>query len=80
LSPKIERTRHYRLTATRLRNLAESAQFPEVKDELLWLAEGYERLARAPEVRRLVDGHRVLEIDDLLDSADPAEMTIAAQQ
>jgi hypothetical protein len=44
--------------------LAESAQFPEVKKELLWLAEGYERLADAPESRRVVEGHRVLEMAD----------------
>jgi hypothetical protein len=44
--------------------LAESAQYPEVKKELLWLAEGYERLASAPDIRRMAEGHRVLEIAD----------------
>jgi len=36
--------------------LAESAQYPEVKKELLWLAEGYERLASAPDIRRMAEG------------------------
>ena len=69
MSSSTERASHYRLTAERLRSLAESAQFPEVKKELLWLAEGYERLAAAPEIRRLAEGHRVLELADAPGSA-----------
>jgi len=64
----------------RLRTLAASAQFPEVRDELLWLAEGYERLAGAPGTRRLADGHRILEINEAPESAEVPVMRAAARE
>jgi hypothetical protein len=50
--------------AQRLRGLADVAQFPEIRAELLWLAQSYDRLADAPEITRIMEGCRVLEILD----------------
>jgi hypothetical protein len=64
LAEHVDRTGHYRLLADRLRELADNAQFPEIRAELLWLAQSYERLAAAPELTRIAEGCRSLEILD----------------
>jgi hypothetical protein len=62
LSESVERTQEYLLAANKLRALAEAAQYPEIRAELLWLAQSYERLAGDPTMNRIVDGFRSLEM------------------
>ena len=57
-----ERADHYRALAERLRALAIASRQPEVRAELLWMAQSYERIAEGPELARIADGCRVLEI------------------
>lgn len=61
-----DRAQEYLTLANRLRAQAAASGSPEVKAELNWLALGYERLAAAPELRRIVDGFRSLEIPPFL--------------
>jgi hypothetical protein len=58
----VERAKQYRMAAANLRALADRVQTPEVRAELLWLAQSYDRLADAPALNRVVDGSRSLEI------------------
>lgn len=62
MSESVERTHQYRLAAEKLRRTAEAATLPEVRNELLWLASSYERLAADPTHHRIADGFRHLEM------------------
>src|ERR1051326_1205865 len=64
LSDHVDRIGQYRHLAARLRGLAEAAHLLETRAELLWIAQSYERLADAPGLTRIVDGHRTLELAD----------------
>ena len=57
-----ENVENHLLAANKLRALAEAAQYPEIRAELLWLAQSYERLAGDPTMNRIVDGFRSLEM------------------
>ena len=52
------------MAAANLRGLAARVHSPEVRAELLWLAQSYERLAADTTTDRIVDGFRSLEILD----------------
>lgn len=45
----MDRAEHYRKQAERLRTLAEGMNDQTIKDQMLKLAEGYERMARRAE-------------------------------
>ena len=62
MSESVERTQQYLLAAEKLRRTAEGATLPEVRNELLWLASSYERLAADPTHHRIADGFRHLDI------------------
>jgi hypothetical protein len=62
LSESVERAQHYILAAAKLRGLADGAGLPEVRAELLWLAQSYERLALDQTANKIVEGCRSLEI------------------
>ena len=64
MAERLERVTEYQLLAERFRGLAVASQFPEIRAELLWLAQSYQRLAEAPGLMRVADGHRVLEAVD----------------
>jgi hypothetical protein len=57
-----ERAEEYQRTAARLHTLALAAVLPEVRAELLWLAQSYQRLASMPATTCIVEGHRSLEV------------------
>ena len=59
---KVNSTQEYQSAAERLRDLALLTKSAEVRAELLWLAQSYERLAGDPTMTRIVDGFRSLEM------------------
>jgi Ser/Thr protein kinase RdoA (MazF antagonist) len=68
-----ERAEEYRLMAGRLHALAAGAKQPEVRAELGWLAQSYERLAMEPDRRSITEGHRSLRVPEgPRPSAEPA--------
>ncbi len=59
--------------ADRLHALAAGAKQPEVRAELAWLAESYQRLAMEPDRHSISDGHRSLRVPPVpCPSAEPA--------
>ena len=60
----MERAQEYQIAADTLRGLALLLKAPEVRAELLWLAQSYERLAADTTTDRIVDGFHSLEVPD----------------
>ena len=57
MAERKDRMGKYRQLAERVRRLAEAAQFPETRAELLAMAQSYHRLSQDSGLTRIVEGY-----------------------